>query len=71
MSATDIESVVERIQQMPEPERAKAASRIVRELTPDTVESRMGTALSQGRFTHLYAKAMLDYAEGRALDRLD
>ncbi len=52
---------------MPESERTKAASRLVRELTPDTLETKVKAAISAGRSTGLFAKAMLDYSEGNAL----
>ncbi len=71
MTATEIRSVVKSIRALPESKRTKAATRLVRELTPDTLESKVNAAISAGRFNGLFAKAMLDYSEGKALDRLD
>jgi len=71
MSSPEITSLVESIRALPEVERIEAATRLVRELTPDTLEAKVKNAVDAGHFAGLYGQAMLDYAQGRALDRLD
>lgn len=70
MSATTITAFVGSIQQLPTEERTEAATRLVRILLPDTLESKIESAVLQGRFNGLFAKALEDYANGRALDRI-
>ena len=70
MSATKIKAFVGSIQELPEQERTKAATQLVRILLPDTLESKIESAVLQGRFNGLFAKALEDYANGKALDRI-
>jgi len=70
MSATDIQSFVRSIKKLPPQIRTKTVTKLVRTLTPDTLEAKVELAILHGEFNSIFAKALNDYANGKALDRI-